>query len=330
MRKKHAVLAASVISILALAGCSAAPAAPSAPDAVAPTEAAKPLVIAYASDTEANSFVATVTRGMREAAEEAGFSITVVDNMKDPAKAVDNARQVATLMPDVFIEYNSVADSNSRISQIMDEAGVPVLAVQYGVGEAPLYAIDNSEVGALGGQALADAAIDSWGDDVEVSALMLALPQGGVPQLDRRDGAEGVLKDAFGNDLNITEADTKGDGNVARQITADYLTANPSGKVVIWTHNDPVVPGIVAAIRAAGRDDDVLVVGTGGDPVVFPEIRREGSPVVGTIGLFPELWGQDLIKLAIKIAAGEEVEPISRPAKIELIDLSNIDELYPE
>jgi len=322
MVKTRLAAAALAVALLPLAGC-AASASP------APSND-EPITIAYASDTEANSFVATVTRGIVEAAAEAGFEISVVDNMKDPAKAVDNARQVATLKPDIFIEYNSVADSNSRISQIMADAEVPVLAVQYAIGDAPLYAIDNTAVGRVGGEALATAALEAWGEDADVSALMLALPQGGVPQLDRRDGAEAALRDALGGDLRITQADTKGDGNVARQLTADYLTANPTGKVVIWTHNDPVVPGIVAAIRAAGRDADVLVVGTGGDPVVFPEILREGSPVVGTVGLFPESWGADLIALAAKIVRGETVDDISRPAKLELIGLHNIDELYPE
>jgi ribose transport system substrate-binding protein len=284
--------------------------------------------IAYASDNEATALVAAVTRGMQAAADAAGVELSVSDNAQDSAKIVNFARQAATTKPSVFVEYNSVADANASVARILKEAGVPVLAVQYAIEGAPLFAIDNTQVGRLGGQALADAARQKWGAGADVHALLLALPQGGQPQLERRDGAAGALRDALGT-VDITASDTRQDPNTARQVTTDYLSAHPDGHVVIWSHVDSMASAAVAAARAAGREGDVLVAGTGGDQAIFPELRRPNTPLVGTVGLFPEDWGAQIVDLATKIAQGQQVPDVTHPARIEMLTPANIDTIYP-
>lgn len=287
------------------------------------------ITVAYASDNEATALVAAVTRGLRAEAEEAGVELQVSDNQQDSAKIVSFARQAATTKPSVFIEYNSVADANARVGSILAEAGVPVLAVQYAIEGAPLYAIDNTEVGRIGGGALATAAVEAWGEQTPVQALLLALPQGGQPQLERRDGARAALEEGLPG-VEITEADTRQDPNAARQVTADFLSAHPGDRVVVWAHVDSMASAAVAAARSAGREDDVLVAGTGGDESIFPELRRDATPLVGTVGLFPEDWGKQIVDLAVRIADGEEVPEITHPDRIEMITPANIDEIYPE
>lgn len=287
------------------------------------------LRISYASDNEATALVAAVTRGIEAAAKDAGASISVSDNQQDSAKIVNFARQAATTKPSVFIEYNSVADANERVGRILAEANVPVLAVQYAMEGAPLFAIDNEKVGRIGGNALAEAAKAKWGPDTAVNALLLALPQGGRPQLERRDGARSALSEGLAN-IDITDADTRQDPNTARQVTADFLSNHPDGKVVVWAHVDSMASAAVAAVRAANRESDALIVGTGGDESIFGEIRRSSAPLIGTVGLFPEDWGKQIIDLATRIARGEDVPAVTTPERIEMITQANINQVYPE
>ncbi|EMY35187.1 regulatory protein IclR [Arthrobacter crystallopoietes BAB-32] len=281
--------------------------------------------IAYAGDQQ-TPFVATVTEGIDAAASAAGAEFSVFDNHTDAAKVVNNARDAATQAPSVFIEYSSVADANDRVDRIMDDAGVPVLAVQYPVGDAPLFAIDNAEVGRLGGDALADAALEKWGEGEVDSALMLALPAGGDVQLERSDAAQAALEGKLGS-IDVTVGDTKLDPSVARQVSADFLSAHPGEKIVVWAHLDSMAMGAVSAAKAAGREDDVLIVGTSGDPVVVDELKREGSPLVATVGLFPEQWGEEIVDLATRVAAGEEVPEVTHPSQTRIVTAENADDI---
>jgi ribose transport system substrate-binding protein len=319
--KVAALVATAAAVALTLAGCAGG----SAPSASSGSE--EPLKVTYASFGESVGFVATVTHSIQDAADEAGVELSVLDNQNDAATAVDNARQAATTQPDVFIEYSGNADSNSRIASLMADADIPVIAVQYPIEGAPLFAIDNTRVGQVGGEYLADAAQDKFGDATP-AALIVTLPQGGPIQLDRSDGAKEAISEVY-PDIEFSQVDSRSDAAVGRQLAADFLTSHPDEPVIIWTHVDSVALGVVAAVEASGRDD-VLVMSTGGDAAAFPEIRKAGTPLVGTVGLFPETWGPVLIDLAERVAAGDDVPDVTRPEKIEVISADNIDELYPE
>ena len=321
-RHRIAVIAAAALIATVMAGCSTG----TAKDASSTDK--KTITIAYASDNEAIPFVASVTDSVKKAASTAGDKLSVLDNGGDPAKAVQNARTFMANQPDVFVEYNGTADSNGRIERIAKEADVPVLAVQYPIGDNPLYAIDNKAVGETGGKLLGETAAQKWGAGTAVKALMLALPQGGQVQLDRRDGAQDAIAKALKN-VAFTDADTKNDPATVTQITTDFLTANPATKVVIWTHIDSAGQAIVSAVKAAGREDDVLVMSTGGSSTIFPDVRA-GAPLVGTVDLFPELWGPEIVKLATKVARGDKVAAVTRPSKLAVLTADNIDTYYPQ
>ncbi|WP_349428827.1 sugar ABC transporter substrate-binding protein [Microbacterium sp. LWS13-1.2] len=322
-RTSHALpLLAVVTAALALAGCGGVG------NLTETSGSPAPLQVTYASFGESVGFVATVTKSLQAAADAAGVELSVLDNQNDAATAVDNARQAATTDPDVFIEYNGNADSNSRVASLMADASIPVIAVQYPIEGAPLFAIDNTQVGEIGGSQLAAAAQEKWGEDETPAALIVTLPQGGPIQLDRSEGAKAAISDTY-PDIEFTDVDSRSDAAVGRQLAADFLTSHPDEPVIIWAHVDSVGLGVVAAVEASGRDD-VLVMSTGGDAAIFPEIRKAGTPLVGTVGLFPESWGSVLIDLAQKVAAGEEVPEVTHPEKIEVISAANIGQLYPE
>ncbi|MFD9740699.1 sugar ABC transporter substrate-binding protein [Umezawaea sp. NPDC059074] len=308
---------AAVGALALVAACGAAPAA----------QPGRPQVV-FAQASGGIGFSAAVTASVQKAAQEKGWDLTVLDNKADATTAVEHARTTAVRKPALFIEYNLHPESNKQISKIMADAHVPVLSVQFPTDGAPLYAIDNTKVGTLGGEGLAKAATERFGPAAVTKALILNFPEGGAANLARGAGAEAALKKAFPS-IEIVQGADKNDTAVATQVVNSFLVSNPDRKLLIWSHLDQYSIAAVNAARAAGREQDVLIASTGGEASILPEIRKAGGAVVGTASLFPDSWGGEIVALGGKVLGGEKVPDLSEPSKVRFVDPSNVDELYP-
>ncbi|SHL06741.1 monosaccharide ABC transporter substrate-binding protein, CUT2 family [Pseudonocardia thermophila] len=320
LRRLVAAAAAVAASVLVLAACGEAPASGGARDG------GKPLII-MAQGAGEITFSQTVADGVVAAAQRAGFDIEMLDNEADAAKAVENARTAALKKPDLFIEYNLNPDSNQRVGQIMADAGVPVLAIQYGMPGAPLFGLDNRAVGATGGAGVAEAAVAEWGADAIAKAMVLNFVEGGQVNLDRGAGAEEGIRSVL-PDIEIVQGSSKSDTAVAAQVVNAFLVANPGRKLILWSHLDQISIAAANAARAAGRADDLLIASTGGEESIIPEIRRPDGVIAGTTSLFPGSWGEEIIAIAQKMINGEAVEPFTQPSKIVFVTPANVDEHF--
>jgi ribose transport system substrate-binding protein len=290
----------------------------------------KKLRIAFANyDDEAN-FGALVLRGMKRAAEEhPEFEVLFYDNKKDGARAMEIARTIATVKPDVFIEYNSIVPQvNVQIVRLLKEAGIPILSIQVRVPETPLFAVDNALSGLLSGKSVAEAAKKRWPAEKPV-ALVIGLPESGAMFKERSDNAIRGIEEVFPG-ITLEQQSSKEQVSVARQVTTDFLTKNPGRKVIVWAHVDAMGLSALAAVRNSGRESDVVIGATGGDPAAFPEIRKVGSPFVGSFSFFPDYWGNDLLPLAARLAKGESIPDLTSPTRQLFVDASNIDQYFPK
>lgn len=284
--------------------------------------------IVFANFNDEHTFGASVLHGIQTAAKSRpDVEILYLDNKSDAARAVENARNAATIKPHVFISYNTVPAAGPQIARIMKEANVPVLSVQVRAPGTPLYAVDNQLSGYAAAKALADAAKKKFGERAP-AVLLLTFPEGGPLFLERTAAARKAIAEAY-PDAKIEEQSTKNDPSVARQHATDFLTRNPNIKVIIWTHVDSMGIAALTAARNATRTDDVLISSTGGDASTLPEIRRPGSSFVGTFSFFPELWGSELIDLAVRLAKGETLQETIRPARQLFLSAENVDKYYP-
>ncbi|GAA4332046.1 hypothetical protein GCM10023144_21550 [Pigmentiphaga soli] len=286
--------------------------------------------IAFANYNDESSFGVLILRGVQAAAKaRPDVEMLYYDNKQDAAQAVAVARQVATVRPDAFIEYNSIATAaNQQVARLIEAAKVPMLSVQVRVANTPLFAVDNELAGYESGKGLAAAAKARWPGAVP-QVLIIGLPESGQIYIDRAEAARKAILEAFPG-AKVEDFSSKNDPNVARQIATDFLTKNPGKKAIIWAHIDAVGIASITAARNSGREQDVLVSSTGGEVVAFPEIRKPNSSYVGTFSFFPESWGKDMLEAAIKLADKQPIPDIVRPSKQLFIDKSNIDTLFPK
>lgn len=285
--------------------------------------------IAFANYNDEAAFGGLVLEGIKVAAAKMpDVELILYNNRSDPGQVVQNARTVATVKPDVFIEYNATAPkANPQVKRIVEEAGVPILSVQVPIEGTPLFAVDNVAAGRESGMGVAQAARKRWGEE-EPAVLILALPEAGEIFKLRSDAATLAIGEVYPN-ASPTEFSTKDDDALARSIVSAFLIKNPERKVIIWVHEDSKAIAALTAARDAQRESDVVIGSTGGQAIILPLIRAERSPIVGTFSYFPDRWGDDIMPLAVKMAKGEEVPEVSRPTLQTFVTRENIDKLYP-
>jgi len=287
----------------------------------------KKYVMAFANWNETNSFAVLVRKGVERVAAEYGVTIISMDNKQDPQQANTNADNAITQKVDFYFQYNQDAEINTRVADKLKAAGTKGIGIQVPMGDFPLYRVDNVLAGTLGGRGLAEKAKATWSE--EPIMLVMGYPEAGALFQSRAAGAIAGAKSILPN-VKVFEDTTKGDPERCRQVVADFLTAHPKEKIILWTHVDQMALASLSAVKTSNRLNDVFIAQTGGDPSIFPELRNPDSIIVGTASFFPELWGEDLVPLAIKwLNDGTMPPPIMEPRTM-LLNNQNITEFYPE
>lgn len=162
-----------------------------------------------------------------------------------------------------------------------------------------------------------------------------ALPDGGKIMLfvgtmgaaNARERVEGIRKQLEGSNVEIIDVRTdEVDFARAKRNVEDTLTRYPDidGLVGLWSYN---TPQIVEAVRAAGRQGDVKVIGFDEDPVTLRGIQD--GIVEATVVQQPYEFGYQSMKLLARYIEGDRsFIPENRlmiiPVKV--IDGSNVAE----
>jgi ribose transport system substrate-binding protein len=92
--------------------------------------------------------------------------------------------------------------------------------------------------------------------------------------------------------------------------------------------NDPCALGALEAFRNAGREEQCAIVGHNASPEAHAELAKKGSRLVGSVGYFPERYGEGVIPLALDLLAGRPVSPATF-VRHEMITSSNLRAFYP-
>ncbi len=292
--------------------------------------AKKKYKIAYANWNDQNSFSILVRNSVEAACEFYGVELMTLDNRQDPAQAstnVDNAIQAQT---NYYLQYNQDNSVNAKLAEKLEGLGIPTIAIQTKArdGIDPEYVVDNARTGYIGGELLTRVAKERWPNE-KPTLFVAGHPESGRNFIDRANGCIEAVK-ANMPDVRIVEISTDGNPETTRQKTADFLTANPRGKIMMWCHIDQNTMGMLGAVKAAGRQEDVIIASVGGNQVVFEELKRANSPIIGTVAHFPERWGWDLLPLILKHLDEGEKPPMKFIPPLDILTRDNLAEYYPD
>jgi ribose transport system substrate-binding protein len=257
------------------------------------------------------------------------------DNRRDARAALDNAADAARRRVDVFIEYFNEPSTNDAVARTLREARIPVLAINYPAGDAPLYTADNAAAGRIGGEALGDFAARSWRGANVVGVIVGPVGARQDRLADRVLGVTEALR-ARQPSMRIVSLDTQGNPATVATLLGKLVAAQPNTKFLIAALDDTTALASKSALEVAGRLADGAIVGFGCDRAVHggASDRKEidpsnrGSIVVGSVGFYLDRYGYDVLPLALRLARGDRLPPRTTTTH-KLITAANVFKEYP-
>jgi fructose transport system substrate-binding protein len=230
-----------------------------------PTAQAQPQpVIGLITKTETNPFFVKMREGASEAAKAKGAKLMIAAGRFDG----DNASQVTAIENMVAAGAKAIlitpSDTKAIVPAIRKARAAGVLVIALDSPADPedatdaLFATDNFKAGLLIGQ-YARAAMA--GKAAKIATLDLN-PGVTVGKL-RHDGFLRGFGIREGDPRIVCSADTQGDQAKGQTAMENCLQRSPDINVV-YTINEPAAAGAYRAIKAAGREKQVLIVSVDG------------------------------------------------------------------
>ncbi|MCX5496026.1 sugar ABC transporter substrate-binding protein [Kaistia dalseonensis] len=269
----------------------------------------KDLVIGFANLQRDVSFCLKVENGILDNAKAAGVEMQVADNRLDGATALANAESFLQRQVDYVIEFQTDANFGATIMQKMNDASTKVVAIDIPMPGATFFGANNPRSGFMGGAYLGQAAIAKFGaDKVKTGYFVVGeLPQSGAIPAMRTGGQVAGFEAAvpgFPAD-HIIKIDTKNTLEESFTQMNNVIGRIPDGAPIMVTAiNDQAATGMMRAVKQAGREADLIVVGMGADEL---QTMVDEPSFVASVGYFPERYGNYLIPLALMELAGKSV-----------------------
>ncbi|HKX29964.1 MAG TPA: substrate-binding domain-containing protein [Blastocatellia bacterium] len=287
--------------------------------------------VGFAMQSGELEFSHDVLGGLEEAAERHGVQLIVADNQNREDAALENAEMFARQGVDFVIEFQVNERIAPVIAHMLAEANIPCLAIDIPQPGAVFFGADNYRAGLMAGRALGEHARDHWGGQAD-RVVLLELPQAGpVPQA-RITGALNGIQEVVGSlpEASLIHLDCRGTLEESRRVTLACLKQLwPSARILMAAINDPAALGAVRAIADAGwTSETAVVVGQDATQEARAEMNRPGSCLLGSVGYFPEKYGEQIIPLVLKILGGEPVPPTVH-IQHRLITRDNAAQFYP-
>ena len=277
----------SATSVAALAALALAWAVPAA--AAAPTKIEK---IGLMVQDMSNPFFSAMDKGAKEAAAKIGATLNTQDAQLDLAN--QNTQIDAFIQQGVNLIVISAVDEAGIEPAIQRarEAGVIVIAVDTPAHGADAVIMTNA---VQAGEKSCDYLFQQMGGQGQV-LLVDGTPIQTI--IDRITGCRNVAKNYPGIKI-VGQQASKNDRASGLAVTTDMLTAHPD-VTGIFGMNDPSALGAVLAVEQADKSSQIKVTGVDGSPEAVAELKREGSPFIGTATQNPA----EMVRQAVQVAQG--------------------------
>jgi ribose transport system substrate-binding protein len=284
--------------------------------------------IGYASQTESSAFAQEVTASIRQAADRARIQLVFVDNRGSPAIALRNAEKLAKERVNLVIEFQTFDSVAPLISSKLQQAGIPMIAIDIPHPGAVYFGANNYEAGLIAGRALGRWAARRWNGNVEHVVLIELSAAGRLPQL-RLTGSLAGLREILPGISDDRVVRVEGADSLRQSMAAvrRFVRFVQPRNVLITAINDTCAIGALRAFEEAGIGEQCAAVGHGAVKDARMEMRRTGSRLIGSVAFFPERYGAAVIKLATAMLKSEAVPPAMFTAH-RLITPENVDRFY--
>ncbi|MBG9986363.1 substrate-binding domain-containing protein [Facklamia sp. DSM 111018] len=264
-------------------------------------EAQDKYTIGLSMNTQTNPFFVTVTEGVKDAAEELGIELIVTDAQNSPETQLTDIENILAKSPDALIIDPTDSDAIIPAVELANEAGVPVFTMdrQTNGGEVISHiGYDAIKSGKLAGEYLVEQ-LGGKGKVVELQGIM-----GTNVAQDRSEGFNSIISENPDMEI-VSQQSANFDRAEALTVMENILTANPEING-LYAANDEMLLGAMEAIEAAGRTDEIIVIGCDGLDETLEGIK--GGSINATVAEPPYFLGESILKVAYDHLEGKKIE----------------------
>ena len=272
----------------------------------------KKMRFGFAGQSADMPFSVAVTKSLREAASSVGVDLLVMDNCYDGATAVRNAEEFIRDKVDLIIEFQVEHEVAPMIGDRISAAKIPLIAIDIPHPHATYFGVDNYRVGMEAGETLITHANSKWNGKVDW-VLGLDLPEAGQLVQSRITGAFEGIRTGLPNVPveSFVRMDGRGMRDRSRKLIVDFLERHPKDRfILIAAATDSSALGAVDAVVAKRREKHVAIVGQDCIEEAIAEMRRKGSPLIGSVSHEAGQYGPNLIHLGLfRCSEGRQLHP---------------------
>lgn len=281
--------------------------------------------IGFAGQTPDSAFAREVAESVRQAAAARNVQLVEVDNRFSVEAALRGADHLIRERVDAAIEFQTFAEAAPAVAAKFREAGTPLIAVDIPHPGAVFFGADNYRAGLIAGRFLGAWAKRN-GCARPDRIVLLGMSVSGPLTESRLEGTLAGLAERIQIDeRRVLRVD--GGGTFEGGLEAGRRVLRPGDKALISAINDPSVLGLLRAAEEAGAVQTCAAVSQGASAEGRRELRRPGTRLLGSVGYFPERYGEQLLELAAKLLDGEPVPPAVF-VEHEMITPANVDLRY--
>jgi len=271
-----------------------------------------------------NEYWRLLGEGYRRAAERFGVDVILqaAQNEADQLGQLAIAEAMLTLGFDILL-LSPQSDANLIPAvEKADELGVPVVNVNDAVISTARHYVGN--VQRDNGVRAARWFISEFPEGGQVAVIE---GQPGVYAAGQRtEGFVTTITTEADNFEVVASVPANWDRQQAFDAAATILQQYPN-LIGFYCNNDTMALGVVEAVKAAGKLEQVAVIGTDGISDAYASILA--GELRGTIDSFPVLTGEVALEVALRLLAGQKLpRVVSTPQA--LITLANYERYYGE
>ena len=297
-----------------------------------PKPAPTDVLIGFTNLLKSNPFCATVEESCAKTCAELGWDFYALDNDLNADKALANADAMVTKGVDFVWSFQALESLGPMIYEKYNSAGIPCITIDAGMYKTVRFGADNWGAGVVAGEWLVDYAKKEWDGQIDGVVMAWVASWSGVV-LGRINGQIYAVEQAFPewNDGTVSKIDTTLDPEGAQGAMSAWLNAHPDAHHVVATAltNDAEALAFLAAVQAAGREDDVVILGGGGDQTAIAELKRPDNSFKGSVAFFPDRYGEFLAPITKDMLAGIPVAPDNFMSHF-VLTRENVKEYYPD
>ena len=337
----------SMVAVLAMAvsGCALSSAA--APEESSGIQGGdlEGVTFAYALPSAAAQVYVQQQEEFVRLAESLGATVQVYDNNGDAATMLSNAQLMVAAKPDFIVEFPSSADATDRVGETFASAGIPCIALNIPVDGCSYLNYDQPALAKLAAETMAgfmgergwDATnttvvigqASTLGDSVNVavrsfySSLSELVP--GMTRTPTESITASTTAIPGTDDLQSDMGLTVESGFAAMNVALQTIPAG--NNIIVYPVSDDTTQGIVRALEGAGRSDQAMVSGYGGDTAALEALRAgDKTWVMDQVGFFTN-WGEFVLAMAVAMSNEAEMPAMTVPPQV-VITSDNVDTYY--